>query len=80
MSPQIIIGMCHFTSVLIIAHVSLYEYVIIYYSTCMWSLYQCVIVAHAIVFLCLGARMRTAAYGSLFVCLCVCVCVCVLLL
>ena len=23
--------------------------------------------------LCLGARMRTAAYGSLFVCQCVCV-------
>ena len=26
--------------------------------------------------LCLGARMRTAAYGSLFV-VCVCVCVCI---
>ena len=25
------------------------------------------------ILLCLGARMRTAAYGSLFVCLCVCV-------
>ena len=29
------------------------------------------------VYLCLGARMRTAAYGSLFVCVCVCVCVCI---
>ena len=27
-----------------------------------------------------SVRMRTAAYGSLFVCVCVCVCVCVLLL
>ena len=32
-----------------------------------------VVVTTPVVFLCLGARMRTAAYGSLFVCLCVCV-------
>ena len=27
-----------------------------------------------------SVRMRTAAYGSVFVCVCVCVCMCVLLL